>query len=350
MPIPQENNIGLTENMLISEELAYDKELLNAEHETLRTLSSKIRSRGDIVLNVASSGITSLLLPGGRTTHSRFAVPLSVNEDSTCNILQGIGLCKLIIKCKLIIWDEAPMTHKYSFEALDKTMRGILRFTVPSSDQKIFGGKKVVLGDDFRQILPVIPKATRPMVVGATINSSYLWRNCKVLRLTKNLRLQSLASNEDRQTVDWLSTWIADIVDEITGLVNNGLFEIDIPPRFMLKCGPNPIATIVESIFPAAKYGMLEELHLEGRAILSPTLDVDQINQYMCDMNTVEGRTYLSCYSLCKAESDGDNLSQVIVRDQKRNSVEKEGVSSFHPILNSDAEAKLKNGVHCLEV
>ncbi|XP_019197943.1 PREDICTED: uncharacterized protein LOC109191747 [Ipomoea nil] len=149
------------------------------------------------------------------------------------------------------------------------------------------------------------------MVVGATINSSYLWRNCNVLRLTNNLRLQSLASNEDRQTVDWFSRWIADIGDGITGFVNNGLFEIDIPPRFVLKCGPDPIATIVESISPTAKYRMLEESHLEGRANLSLTLDVDQINQYMCDMNTAEGRTYLSCDSLCKAESDGDNHSQV---------------------------------------
>ncbi|XP_019197736.1 PREDICTED: uncharacterized protein LOC109191565 [Ipomoea nil] len=135
------------------------------------------------------------------------------------------------------------MTHKYYFEAFDKTMRDLLRFTIPGSTEKTFGGKTVVLDGDFRQILPIIPKATRPMVVGATINSSYLWRNCKVLRLTKNLRLQSLASDEDRQTVDWF-----------TGFVNNGLFEIDIPPRFLLKCRPDPIATIVEITFPSAKY------------------------------------------------------------------------------------------------
>nr|VDD24785.1 unnamed protein product [Brassica oleracea] len=35
-------------------------------------LSAAIRSKGDVVLNVASSGIASLLLPGGRTAHSRF--------------------------------------------------------------------------------------------------------------------------------------------------------------------------------------------------------------------------------------------------------------------------------------
>ncbi|CAH9070138.1 unnamed protein product [Cuscuta epithymum] len=76
-----------------------------------RTLSAAVRSRGDIVLNVVSSGITSFLLPGGRTTHSRFAIPLSVVEDSTCNIKHGSPLAKLIELSKLIIWDDAPMMH-----------------------------------------------------------------------------------------------------------------------------------------------------------------------------------------------------------------------------------------------
>ncbi|XP_019177671.1 PREDICTED: uncharacterized protein LOC109172883 [Ipomoea nil] len=123
MPILDETSIVLSENMLIAEELAYDKELLKAKHETLvtqltdeqknvydsvmndiasnggglffvygygrtcktfvwRTLSSKIRSHGDIVLNVASRGMTSLLLPEGMMTHSKFAIPLSLNKDS----------------------------------------------------------------------------------------------------------------------------------------------------------------------------------------------------------------------------------------------------------------------------
>jgi len=36
-----------------------------------KTLAAAIRCRGHIVLNVASSGIASLLLKGGKTTHSR---------------------------------------------------------------------------------------------------------------------------------------------------------------------------------------------------------------------------------------------------------------------------------------
>lgn len=117
-----------------------------------RTLSSGIRSRGDIVLTVASSGIASLLLPGGRTAHSRFAIPLNPTEDVISNIKQGSPLANLIITAKLIIWDEAPMMHRYCFEALDQTLRDILRFKNTSSSDKPFGGKIVVLGGDFRQI------------------------------------------------------------------------------------------------------------------------------------------------------------------------------------------------------
>jgi len=39
-----------------------------------KTLSTAIRSKGLIVLNVASSGIASLLLPGGKITHSMMRI------------------------------------------------------------------------------------------------------------------------------------------------------------------------------------------------------------------------------------------------------------------------------------
>lgn len=123
-----------------------------------RALAAFFRSKGEIVLTVASSGIASLLIPGGRTAHSRFGIPIIVNEDSTCNIGHGSQLAELIITSKLIIWDEAPMMHKHCFEAVDRTFRDILRFQPNGNRGLPFGGKVVVLGGDFRQILPVIPK------------------------------------------------------------------------------------------------------------------------------------------------------------------------------------------------
>lgn len=125
-----------------------------------------------IIVTVASSGIASQLIPGGRTAHSRFCIPIECNEESTCNISQGSELADLIIKTTLIIWDEAPMTHRYFFEALDKTMRDIMSVRDPDSIDKPFGGKVVVLGGDFRQILPVITGGSIQDIVLSSINAS----------------------------------------------------------------------------------------------------------------------------------------------------------------------------------
>jgi ATP-dependent DNA helicase PIF1 len=48
-----------------------------------RAMAAAIRSRGEIVLTVASSGIAALLIPGGRTTHSSFGIPIMIDECST---------------------------------------------------------------------------------------------------------------------------------------------------------------------------------------------------------------------------------------------------------------------------
>ena len=82
-----------------------------------KNLSSAIQSNGWIVLTVALSGIASLLLPWGRTTHSKFVIPMPATQNSTCNIHQGSDLAELLNITKLIIWDKAPMCHKFSFEA-----------------------------------------------------------------------------------------------------------------------------------------------------------------------------------------------------------------------------------------
>ena len=43
-------------------------------------LSAAIRAQKNIVLNASSSGIVSLLLLGGRTTHFTFAIPLLMTK------------------------------------------------------------------------------------------------------------------------------------------------------------------------------------------------------------------------------------------------------------------------------
>ncbi|KAM3282331.1 hypothetical protein P3S67_025976 [Capsicum chacoense] len=239
-----------------------------------KILSTFMRSKGDIVLTVASRGIASLLLPGRRTAHSRFVISLNITEDSTCNIQQGTPLANLIIKTKLIIWDEAPMMHKYYFEALDKILRDILSFKDSSNSQRPFGGKTIVLGRDFRQILPVIPKGTRQDIVNATLNSSYLWPHCQLLRLTKNMRLQG---NEIGTHLDELRdflNWILTVGDSRIESLFDRIKKVPIPNNLLVKESINPISAIVESTYPDFINHYNDLGYLQQRVILAPTLDM----------------------------------------------------------------------------
>ena len=148
------------------------------------TILVKIRLHGKIALPVASSGIAALLINGGRTAHTRFKIPIKLNEFSTCNISRGSKEAHLINMAKLFIWDEALMMHKFAFEAVDRTLRDITQV------DKLFGGKIFVFGGDFCQILPVIPHASRAEIVSASLSQSFIWKYMKIMKLTINMRLQ----------------------------------------------------------------------------------------------------------------------------------------------------------------
>lgn len=95
-----------------------------------------------------------------------------VLQNSTCNVVQSSELAKLLKVTKLIIWDEAPMAHKFCFETLEKSLRDIMSSS--NYRDSPFGEKVIVFGGDFRQILPFIPRGSRSEIMNATINSSYL--------------------------------------------------------------------------------------------------------------------------------------------------------------------------------
>jgi hypothetical protein len=90
-------------------------------------LLSKVRSTGDIVLSVASSGIVALLLEGGCTTHSRFKIPVvGLCGSSTCYVPLNSPQAALIRAARFIVWDEAPMAHKHVFEAVNRTFQHVM--------------------------------------------------------------------------------------------------------------------------------------------------------------------------------------------------------------------------------
>jgi hypothetical protein len=109
----------------------------------------------------------------------------------------------------LIIWDEAPVNHKYCFEALDRTLRDILTETNPAAQNICFGGKTVDFGGDFRQTLPVIQNSTKRQIISASIVNSYLCKKCNLMHLTKNMRLNSRGlSDLDREELRVFAEWL----------------------------------------------------------------------------------------------------------------------------------------------
>jgi len=165
-------------------------------------LCSHLRAQGKIVLCVASSGIAAQLLPGGRTAHSSFKIPLSNDVNAVCNITPNSNLGQLIQKTSLIIWDEVPMQDKACFEAVNRTLNDVCN----GGERRIFGGIPIVLGADFAQILPVISRGSRQAMVLACIRHSSIWENLQVLKLTRSMRI--IASNANQVFLAFLKVMV----------------------------------------------------------------------------------------------------------------------------------------------
>lgn len=138
--------------------------------------------QGHIALPVASSGIAALLLEGGCTAHSRFKIPVD-EKAKQCNMAMQSSTAHLIREAKLIVWDEAPMTHKGAFEMVDTLLKDIMSAGEGNAWRKNvpFGGKTIVFSGDFRQVLPVVPRGSRAAIVGSSLRRSYLWSTMKVI-------------------------------------------------------------------------------------------------------------------------------------------------------------------------
>ena len=91
------------------------------------TIATEVRKREQVVLYVASSEIAALLLDGGRTSHSCFKIPLSINKDSVAGLKWNSYIFPVIQQTKVIIWDEVPIQHKYNIDAVDQCLRDLLK-------------------------------------------------------------------------------------------------------------------------------------------------------------------------------------------------------------------------------
>jgi len=267
---------------------------------------ARLRSEKKIVLAVASSGVASLLLPRGRTAHSRFKIPFDITEAATCSVKRGTMLAELIQVAALIIWDEAPMTHRRCFEALDRTMRDILSEHNPANALLPFGGKPVVLGGDFRQILPVVRKGSRSTIVAASITNSKLWQHVVLLKLHTNMRLlnPTLEGNQ-RDELEQFSKWVLAIGDGTAPAEKRGEEReaswVTIPDDLLIRTDGDRVAALVSEVYPDLLSNYQDPTYLASRAIVCPNnLTVDEINEYIVSILPGDSVQYISCDTISK--------------------------------------------------
>ncbi|GAB0097573.1 hypothetical protein DMENIID0001_132250 [Sergentomyia squamirostris] len=114
----------------------------------------------------AWTGIAATLLPTGRTGHSVFKLPLYMSETTKCNIEHDSPEGHNLRDADIILWDECSMVDTFALTAVDNFLRESMR-----NSRTAYSGKVIVMGGDFRQILPVVKHGDRSDVVLRSIVS-----------------------------------------------------------------------------------------------------------------------------------------------------------------------------------
>ena len=218
---------------------------------------------------------------------------MKLDEDKLCNIKPGTMLAELIEKTDLIIWDEAPMTHKHAFEALDKTLKDIMSMKNPHAKDQTFGGKTVLLGGDFRQTLPVVPQGSRADTVLASISHSYLWNVCHKFPLKTNMRV----NQDEKEFSDWLLKVGEGRLQSEQEDENDGYHDqmVNIDPTFLQETKDESLKQVVDAAYGDTNQIEASQSTYTDKAILTPRNDtVDEINAYTISKTEGESKDYYS--------------------------------------------------------
>jgi len=130
----------------------------------------------------AWTGIAATLMTDGQTVHSLFKLPVPMLENSTCNVSTTSAQAEQLKGVHLFVIDEASMIPMHALHAIDRCLRDITQNTRP------FGGKTLLLGGDFRQVLPVVPQVPPTVIIDSCLKRSPLWPMFQQHRLTRNMR------------------------------------------------------------------------------------------------------------------------------------------------------------------
>jgi len=233
---------------------------------------------------MAFTGIAATLLPAGRTVHKIFGLPVPLFADSSSSIKIQSKEAQYLKKIDIFIWDEAPMAPRHALEIIDRTLRDIMNNNLP------FGGKIIVLGGDFRQLLPIKIHGTRCEIVNLSIKFSSNWKHFISFSLTENMRVFP----EETE----FAKFLLDLGD---GILNDSNDNIQLPDYCIAPINADVVEDIYGDLIRNKEFNKMSKC-----AILSArNADVDEINKRVVELLDIsEERIYTSIDS---TENCGDN-------------------------------------------
>ncbi|OSX74278.1 hypothetical protein BU14_0297s0005 [Porphyra umbilicalis] len=261
------------------------------------------RGQGHAALAVASSGVAANLMPLGRTAHSRFKIPIDTGPNSSCGFAARCDTARLLQRTRLIVWDEATMAHRHTFEAVKRRIKDTI-------GDEAAGRITWLLCGGFEQIPPVVRRGSVLQIVRASIRKSPMWPDFTVMELSTNMRVQRCleAGNvEESRLLDSWAKWLL----AVGHAVELATTAVCIPRALCQKAGKGVrdllLATFpdIETIDPANPQDCVDKL--SGRMVLTPlNEDVKMINRQALELFPGEVVQSVRVNQLVDAEEDGE--------------------------------------------
>ena len=253
----------------------------------LNTLLAAVRLSGFDKLAIAtgSSGICATLLEGGRTAHSRFGLPFTPHEQSTCSICRESPEAELLRRADFIVWDEVTMAHKHVMEAFDRLMKDLM------GNRRPFGGKIILFAGDYAQCLAVVRRGNRAQIVSGQACKSRLWANVRTMKLTINMRAQQMVGAEQEEQLrwaEWLQTLGRGEIPNVAGDTIRLPADLCIPETGTLD-------DLTQFVYPGLSEQAGNMDYFNGRAIVTAkNKTVDALNAKLIDRMPGELHSLLS--------------------------------------------------------
>uniref|UniRef100_A0A452XTJ4 ATP-dependent DNA helicase n=1 Tax=Aegilops tauschii subsp. strangulata TaxID=200361 RepID=A0A452XTJ4_AEGTS len=241
-----------------------------------KALLAKVRSMGLIAIATATSGIAASIMPGGRTAFTKQS-----------------GTTELLKQASLIIWDEVAMTKRQAVETLDRSLQDIMECSLP------FGGKVVVFGGDFRQVLPVVTRGTRA------------------------------------QTDPWFSEYLLRIGNGTEETIGDDYVHLPEDIVIAYTDDDEPINKLIEDVFPSLHTNARSREYMSTRAILSTKNEhVDDLNDKMISRFPGEEKVKINCPVILLRNLDPHNGlcngTRLMIRAFQDNAIDAEIVGGQH--------------------